>query len=56
MLKKYNIVVGGMGVRKYKFFLTNKRACAKMIKPHIVGFVSCAFAHAYRSETGIWQV
>ena len=22
----------------------------------LVGFVSCAFAHAYRSETGIWQV
>ena len=27
----------------FKFFLTNKAACAKMVKPYIVGFVSCAF-------------
>ena len=51
---KYNMCIGK--TQSSKFFLTNNKACDKMIKPHIVGFVSCAFAHAYRSETGIWQV
>ena len=51
---KYNMCIGK--TQPSKFFLTNNKACDKMIKPHIVGFVSCAFAHAYRSETGIWQV